>query len=72
MAGGPLDAVPEWDNPPADCTIRYVIEGAALMPPGCDLLFTGDIDQVMLFDKVLPIKQIWDRFGFILNKPTLG
>jgi len=38
----------------------------------CDLLFTGDIDQVMLFDKVLPIKQIWDRFGFILNKPTLG
>jgi len=38
----------------------------------CDLLFTGDIDQVMLFDKVLPIEQIWDRFGFILNKPTLG
>ena len=38
----------------------------------CDLLFTGDIDQVMLFDKVLPIETIWDRFGFILNKPTLG
>jgi hypothetical protein len=38
----------------------------------CDLLFTGDIDQVMLFDKVLPIESIWDRWGFILNKPTLG
>lgn len=38
----------------------------------CDLLFTGDIDQVMLFDSVLPIELIWDRFGFILNKPTLG
>ena len=38
----------------------------------CDLLFTGDIDQVMLFDKVLPIELIWDRFGFILNQPTLG
>jgi hypothetical protein len=38
----------------------------------CDLLFNGDIDQVMMFDKVLPITQIWDRFGFILNKPTLG
>jgi hypothetical protein len=38
----------------------------------CDLLFNGDIDQVMMFDKVLPITQIWDRWGFILNKPTLG
>jgi hypothetical protein len=37
----------------------------------CDLLFSGDIDQVMLFDRVLPIEQIWDRWGFILNKPTL-
>jgi Concanavalin A-like lectin/glucanases superfamily len=38
----------------------------------CDLLFNGDIDQVMLFDKVLPIEQIWARFGFILGQPTLG
>ena len=36
----------------------------------CDLLFSGDIDQVMLFDKVLPVEQIWARWGFILNKPT--
>ena len=37
----------------------------------CDLLFTGDIDQVMLFDKVLPIDLIWQRFGAILGQPTL-
>ena len=36
----------------------------------CDLLFTGDIDQVMIFDTALPIEQIWSRWGFILNKPT--
>jgi hypothetical protein len=38
----------------------------------CDLLFNGDIDQVMMFDKVLPIQQIWSRWGFILGRPTLG
>jgi hypothetical protein len=38
----------------------------------CDLLFSGDIDQVMMFDKVLPIEQIWARWGFILGKPTIG
>jgi hypothetical protein len=38
----------------------------------CDLLFNGDIDQVMLFDKVLPIEFIWDRFGSILGQPTIG
>ena len=38
----------------------------------CDLLFTGDIDQVMLFDKVLPIEQIWARYGYILGHPTRG
>ncbi len=36
----------------------------------CDLLFSGDIDQVMLFDRELPIEQIWERWGFILSKPT--
>jgi hypothetical protein len=35
----------------------------------CDLLFTGDLDQIMIFDKVLPIQQIWDRFGYILGYP---
>jgi hypothetical protein len=38
----------------------------------CDLLFSGDIDQVMLFEKVLPIEQIWARWGSILGQPTLG
>jgi hypothetical protein len=38
----------------------------------CDLLFKGDLDQVMVFDKVLPITEIWSKFGFILNKPTMG
>jgi hypothetical protein len=37
----------------------------------CDLLFSGDIDQVMLFDKVLPIPQIWARYGSSLGLPTL-
>jgi hypothetical protein len=37
----------------------------------CDLLFSGDIDQVMLFDKALPIPQIWARYGSILGLPTL-
>jgi len=38
----------------------------------CDLLFNGDIDQVMMFDKVLPIEYIWSRFGSILGQPTIG
>ena len=38
----------------------------------CPLLFSGDIDQVTMFDKVLPITQIWNRYGWILDKPTLG
>jgi hypothetical protein len=38
----------------------------------CQLLFTGDLDQVMIFDKVLPIEEIWAKYGAILGKPTLG
>jgi hypothetical protein len=38
----------------------------------CDLLFNGDMDEVMMFDKVLPIEQIWSRWGFILGRPTLA
>lgn len=37
----------------------------------CDLLFNGDVDEVMLFNKVLPIERIWSRWGFILGRPTL-
>jgi hypothetical protein len=36
----------------------------------CDLLFTGDLDQVMIFNQVLPVTTIWKYFGFILGKPT--
>jgi hypothetical protein len=35
----------------------------------CDLLFTGDLDQVMVFNQVLPIATIWKYFGFVLGKP---
>jgi hypothetical protein len=38
----------------------------------CDLLFTGDLDQVMVFGNVLPIEEIWDRWGYILGRPGLG
>ncbi len=38
----------------------------------CDLLFKGDLDQVMIFDKVLPVTEIWAKYGSILGKPTLG
>ena len=38
----------------------------------CDLLFNGDIDQVTLFDKVLPVTLIWARFGSLLGRPTIG
>jgi len=38
----------------------------------CDLLFKGDLDQVMIFDKVLPVETIWARFGWILGRPTMG
>lgn len=38
----------------------------------CQLLFTGDLDQVMIFDKVLPVEDIWAKYGSILGKPTLG
>jgi Concanavalin A-like lectin/glucanases superfamily len=38
----------------------------------CDLLFKGDLDQIMVFDKVLPIQQIWARWGYILGYPSRG
>jgi hypothetical protein len=71
-----LDGKSLGDPPGSSNPISYTQPDGTLTFGGyrgsCDLLFTGDIDQVMLFDKVLPIEQIWERFGFILNKPTLG
>jgi hypothetical protein len=37
----------------------------------CQLLFSGDIDQVMIFDKVIPVAEIWQKFGWLLNKPLV-
>jgi hypothetical protein len=55
---------PEFELPNTGTTIGGYV-GA------CDLLFTGDIDQVMIFDKVIPVAEIWKKFGFLLNKPLL-
>jgi hypothetical protein len=57
---------------PADYALpdRTTTLGAYLAD--CQLMFTGDLDQVMIFDKALPIEEIWARWGSILGKPTLG
>jgi len=36
----------------------------------CDLLFTGDIDEVHVWSQALPIGEIWDRWGALLGYPT--
>lgn len=36
----------------------------------CDLLFTGDIDEVHIWSQALPIGEIWDRWGLLLGYPT--
>ncbi len=58
----PLDGIPEWDNPPADCTIRYRIEGGVVMPSGCDPLFialrgVGRQPYLAALDRLLGV---WD------------
>ncbi|HET8755191.1 MAG TPA: LamG domain-containing protein [Solirubrobacteraceae bacterium] len=62
-------------SPPSATPIEYADQADGTATFGgyrgsCDLLYTGDIDQVMIFDKVLPIEQIWDRFGYILGYPS--
>jgi spore coat protein H len=37
----PMDPLPDWDQPPADCAIRYRIEGAVFMPAACDPVFAA-------------------------------
>jgi spore coat protein H len=37
----PMDPLPPWDKPPADCALRYRIDGGVLMPAGCDPLFVA-------------------------------
>jgi concanavalin A-like lectin/glucanase superfamily protein len=71
-----LDGKDLGDIPGSPDPISYAKPDGTLAFGGylgsCPLLFSGDIDQVMMFDKVLPITQIWDRYGWLLNKPTLG
>jgi hypothetical protein len=35
----------------------------------CDLLFAGDIDQVMVWSTPLPVDEIWARFSALFQKP---
>ena len=69
-----IDGEVTGDPPGSSAPIDYEIPEGTLSfgayRGSCDLLFSGDIDQVMLFSSVLPVEQIWDRWGFILNRPT--
>jgi hypothetical protein len=38
---------------------------------GCDLLFNGDIDQVMIWSAPLEVDKIWKSLSFIFNRPIL-
>ena len=35
----------------------------------CDLLFAGDIDEVHVWGKALPVDQVWNRWGWLLGIP---
>ena len=35
----------------------------------CDLMFAGDIDEIHIWSQALPMKQIWDRWGWLLGIP---
>ena len=37
---------------------------------GCDLLFTGDIDQVMIWSTPLPVADVWKVFSTVFNRPA--
>jgi hypothetical protein len=36
----------------------------------CDLLFAGDIDEPHIWSTVLPVADIWDRWGWLLGAPS--
>jgi hypothetical protein len=36
----------------------------------CDLLFTGDVDELHVWSQALPVDQIWDRWGWLLGYPN--
>jgi hypothetical protein len=39
---------------------------------GCDLLFTGDLDQVMIWSTPLPVADIWAKLSALFNKPAIS
>jgi hypothetical protein len=38
----------------------------------CQLLFTGDLDNVKIWNQALPIADIWRRLSVLLGRPTIG
>ncbi len=55
---------------PAGTAIAYdVPEGGGALgsyPEPCDLLFTGDLDEVRVWSRALPVSDIWDRVRLLL------
>jgi hypothetical protein len=39
---------------------------------GCDLLFTGDLDQVMVWSTPLPVADIWAKLSVLFNRPGIS
>ena len=37
----------------------------------CELLFTGDLDNVKIWNQALPIADIWRRLSALLGSPTI-
>jgi hypothetical protein len=58
----PLEAVPEWDSPPGDCTLRYRIEGAVVMPPACDPVFSAlrGVGRPAWVNGLNKVLNVWD------------
>jgi hypothetical protein len=52
----------DYDVPAPDATIGGY-------HAGCDLLFTGDIDEVHVWSQALPISDIWKKWGWLLGIP---
>jgi Concanavalin A-like lectin/glucanases superfamily len=55
---------------PAGSAIAYdLAEGDGALgafPESCDLVFTGDLDEVRIWSRALPVSDIWDRARLLL------
>jgi spore coat protein H len=58
----PLEVVPDWDNPPADCTLRFRVEGSVVMPPGCDVVFKAirAVGRPTYLNAINRLLGVWD------------